>query len=240
MTSSNPDLGELLPLVARLQGMLVSREVAAAAVEQLAEVARDMIDSAVGAGASLIDADGTRVSTATTDRVAARADELQYRLGEGPCLSAWATSAVQRLDDTDADDRWPTWSAAARGLGIRSVLSVPLVFRDDCIGALKIYSTGAAAFDAEDERRLVLLSTAAAALLGMARGDDGPRQLSAALAGAMADRQTIAIATGVLMERNRVDREAAHYLLLDQSRREGESLVQVARELLGDHSERAQ
>ena len=109
--------GELTAVFARVQGMLLSRQDAGAAVEQLALVARDFVDGAVGAGASLIDEAGHRASTGTADRVAAAADALQYELGEGPCLGSWASVSVQRIDDTATETRWATWCAAAQGLG---------------------------------------------------------------------------------------------------------------------------
>ena len=91
---------ELTTVFARIHGMLLSRESATSAVEQLAEVAQDVVDSAIGAGASLIDDQGHTTSTGTTDAVAEAGDTLQYALGEGPCLSAWATESLQRVDDT--------------------------------------------------------------------------------------------------------------------------------------------
>ena len=238
-TSADAGLTGLTPLIAKVQGMLVSREAATSAVRQLAEVARDMVGSAVGAGASLFAADGTHVSTATTDRVAELADDLQYQLADGPCISAWATSSVQRLDDTALDERWPRFSAVARELGIRSVVSAPMVFRADTIGALKIYSTAAGAFTAEDERRLVLLTAAAATLLGVARGPEGPQRLSAGLTSAIVNRQTIDVAIGVLVERHQLDQEAARDLLLSSSRSAGLPLFQVARNVLDELTDQA-
>ncbi len=228
MSDTEAGIAELTALVARLQGLIISREAAATAVQQLALVARDMVPSAVGAGASLIDSDGTAVSTATTDRVAEIADDLQYELGQGPCLSAWATTSVQRLDDTAADTRWPEWSAAAGDLGIRSVVSAPLVFRGDAIGALKVYSTAAGAFTPDDERRLVLLTTSAATLLGLTQRADGPQRASSSLSDAMSHRQAIDVAVGILMERHGLDEESARQRLLDASREEQVPMVEVA------------
>ncbi|HEX2300327.1 MAG TPA: transcription antitermination regulator, partial [Pseudonocardiaceae bacterium] len=102
---------ELTTVFARIHSMLLSRESAATAVEQLAEVAQDVVDSAIGAGASMIGVQGHTMSTGATDAVAEAADTLQYELGEGPCLSAWATEALQRVDDTATETRWRRWCA---------------------------------------------------------------------------------------------------------------------------------
>jgi putative methionine-R-sulfoxide reductase with GAF domain len=237
VTDIDTGINQLTIAVARMSGMLVTQEAATEAVEKLAQVARDMVPSAVGAGASLMDDSGSRISTATTDRIATIADELQYELGQGPCISAWATSSVQRLDDTQTDTLWPRWSSGARDLGIRSVVSAPMVFRGGVIGALKVYSTSPSAFTEDDERRLVLLSAAAATLLGVASGPDASRRLSESLAAALSDRKAVETATGILMERHHVDLEPARYMLIELSRTDTEPLADVARKVLARSSE---
>lgn len=230
--ASGFEVGELTTVFARVQGILLSREDAAAAVERLAYVARDLVDSAFGAGASLMDEVGRRTSTGTTDTVAASADALQYRLGEGPCMSAWATVAVQRIDDTGTEPRWTAWCAAVQRLGVRSVLSAPLVFKGTSIGALKVYSTTVDAFTTRDEHRLVLLAGVAATLLGAAQDAGAPQRLSSALHAALADRQDVETATGILMERHGVDHDTARTRLLAASRERRRPLADLARQVL--------
>src|SRR3954449_2420866 len=75
-------------------------------------IAASSLPGAAGAGISLIE-DGTRVSTASTNALVSLADERQYELGEGPCLTAWATTTLVRIDDLDRDERWPHWAEAA-------------------------------------------------------------------------------------------------------------------------------
>lgn len=227
-----PSVAELTAVFARVQGMLLSQEAATSAVHQLAQVARDLIDSAVGAGVSLLEPGRTGMTTAATDRVVEAADTLQYDLDEGPCLSAWATAAPQRIDDTAADARWPAWSRAALRLGVRSVLSVPLVFREDVLGALKIYATTEHAFTADDERMLGLLATAAATLLGVGQASDAPHRLGTALQAALADRQTVDTAIGMLMERRSLTEQDARRLLLETAHTHHRSLLETARQLV--------
>ena len=211
---------ELTTVFARIHGMLLSRESATSAVEQLAEVAQDVVDSAIGAGASLIDDQGHTTSTGTTDAVAEAGDTLQYELGEGPCLSAWATEALQRVDDTATETRWRGWCAGALSLGVRSAMSAPMLYKGHCIGALKVYTTTADGFTAADERRLSLLAAAAATLL------------SQALRTALTDRQTVDVATGIVMERRGVDQHQARVALLEASRDQGLPLLEIARSVL--------
>ncbi|WP_387744898.1 hypothetical protein [Kocuria nitroreducens] len=67
--------------------MLLSLDDAGAAVRRPARVAHQVIPGATGAGRSLLDEEGTRISTASTDQAVGAADALQYELGTGTCLS---------------------------------------------------------------------------------------------------------------------------------------------------------
>ncbi|WP_159440556.1 GAF domain-containing protein [Tersicoccus phoenicis] len=146
--------------------MLLSEEDATSAVEHLARAVRMVIPAAVGVGVSLLDEQGKRLTRAATDEVVGTADDLQYDLGEGPCLTAWSTQTVQRLDDTRGDPRWPDWAWAAAELGVRSAVSVPLAYHGSSLGAMKVYATVPAAFTDQDADVLGLMAEAAATLLG--------------------------------------------------------------------------
>jgi GAF domain-containing protein len=228
--------GELVTVFAGLHGMFLSEQDATAAVQQLARAARQMVPAATGAGVSLMSDDGTRLSTAATDKTVEAADTLQYALGQGPCLSAWATGDSQRVEDTHQDPRWVRWQQAAAQAGIRSVLSVPLAYRDHRLGALKVYATRPGAFGDPEERVLRLLADAAATLLGAAQPVQAPRRLSGALQSALRSRETIALATGVLMSRDHLGAEAARSRLLEWSRSQGRPVVEVAAEVLDGDS----
>ncbi|MFI7581021.1 GAF domain-containing protein [Kocuria kalidii] len=226
---------ESTTVIARIQNMLLSQEHAAVAVHQLAQVVRDLIPAAAGAGVPLLDAQGTRTSTGATDRLVEAADALQYDLGNGPCLSAWATATPQRINDTTDDDRWPEWSTAAAASGIRSMLSVPLVFQDRCLGAMKVYATVDDAFTDHEEQQLGLLAAVAATLRGAAQTRDAPQRLSAVLQAGLEDRQAIDRATGMLMEQRATDPDDAHAVLITASLAHGRPMAQVARQILQRH-----
>ncbi|MEX5272053.1 GAF and ANTAR domain-containing protein [Kocuria sabuli] len=226
---------ELTAVFARIQNMLLSQEHATAAVHQLAQVAQDLIPSAAGAGVSLIGAHGSRTSAGATDHLVEAADALQYELGEGPCLSAWATEILQRINDTTDDDRWPQWSGAVARSGIRSMLSVPLVFQDRCLGTMKVYATVGDAFTGHEEQQLGLLAAVAATLLGAAQTREAPQRLSAALQAGLEDRQTIDRAIGMLMEQRVTDPDDAHAVLITASLAQGRPMVEIARQILQRH-----
>jgi GAF domain-containing protein len=220
--------------------MLLSQQDAALAVAHLARAVHKMFPSSAGVGVSLFGEDGTRLSTASTDTLVEAADGLQYQLGQGPCLSAWATGQVQRIQDTATEDRWPAWSAAAAGAGIRAVLSVPLVHRDHSPGAMKVYATTPSAFGKAEEQLLGLIAEAAATLFGAAQTTDAPVRLSTSLKDALAIRETTGLATGVLMARDHLGPDAARSVLLHRAQTQGLTVAEVATEILATTQERGQ
>ncbi|MFE7629942.1 GAF and ANTAR domain-containing protein [Kocuria sp. NPDC057446] len=224
---------ELTTVLTRLHGMLLESAAATAAVAQLAEVARDLIPMATGAGVTLVDQHGQPRSTAATDPAVEALDRLQYELGEGPCLAAWDTVSLQRVDDTTTETRWPMWAKAAVATGLGSVLSTPLVFQGREVGAVKVYAGEPHAFTEHEEHLLGLLAGAAATLLGAAQDRGALDRLSTSLESTLADRQTIQLAVGMLMERHQLTRAEAHARLQAETHRRGIPAVFIAARVVG-------
>jgi GAF domain-containing protein len=207
-SSISPQISELGVIIGRTRGYLLTEQTAQAAVDALAEVARDVIRHAEGAGVSIIRA-GERTSVGATDADVLEADALQYSLGEGPCLSSWATNQSIIIDDTRTDVRWERWATAAATAGVRSCLSVPLIRGADTIGAMKVYSASPEAFSTVDQRLLVSLAKSAAALLGHVQASETPQRISSEVSESLRTRDTVGIARGILMERHDLGRDEA-------------------------------
>jgi GAF domain len=77
-----------------------------------------------------------------TDRVAARVDELQFDLGEGP---AWAAAGTARpvftpdLRNDPDGGRWPLFDDAVQGLQARGLFVFPLLVGPTRVGVLTLY-----------------------------------------------------------------------------------------------------
>jgi GAF domain-containing protein len=85
--------------------------------------------------------DGGRPATvAANGDLALRLDEVQYRLGSGPCLTAASTGRAAELVDTSGGGAWPDFAAEAAAAGCGSVLSFPLPVREKVSGALNVYN----------------------------------------------------------------------------------------------------
>jgi GAF domain-containing protein len=222
---------ELPPALRQLAGLVMSRETVQTALELVTTLAQAVTPGTVGAGVTLVDEHGKR-SRAASNPVVEHADALQYELDEGPCLTAWRSRQLVRMDDTSTDPRWPAWSSAVSTLRVRSVVSAPLVVADDGIGAIKVYADRPAAYDRYAEQVMTLFAAQAAILLANTRSVQQARRLSRQLADALSSRDAISRATGVLLARGAADDTAAFTVLADAAQRSGRTVQEVARDLL--------
>ena len=80
-------------------------------------------------------------SLCTTNAVSALIEELQFTLGEGPCMDAYNHTQVV-LEPDLADPRIPRWLAfapKALQVGVRAVFGFPLLVGAARLGALNLY-----------------------------------------------------------------------------------------------------
>jgi GAF domain-containing protein len=94
-----------------------------------------------GAGVMLMSGDIPRGSLCTTDEVSQLIEELQYTLGEGPCVDAYQQDKVVAEPDL-ADPvtrRWPAFTPPALQAGVRAVFGFPLRVGTVHLGALNLY-----------------------------------------------------------------------------------------------------
>jgi hypothetical protein len=76
-----------------------------------------------------------------SDAIAAHLDEMQFRLGEGPCVEALRERRPVLVPDLAelADSRWPVFAAAARRTPIRAAFVLPLQAGAIGVGVLDLY-----------------------------------------------------------------------------------------------------
>jgi GAF domain-containing protein len=218
---------EIGPIIGRAQGLLLTEQTAQQAVSALATAAKEAIPHAIGAGVSLIK-DNQRTSVGATDRFVLQADDLQYDLGSGPCLSAWSEGRATYIEDTETDQRWHRWSAAAARTGVRSCFSVPLERGPHGIGAMKIYAAAPDAFTVQDQKVLTHLATSAAVLLGHIQASDTPQRISETFKETLRVRDLIATARGIVMEQYDLPEDEALSHLLTRAGNEGLALHELA------------
>jgi GAF domain-containing protein len=115
---------------------------------------------------------------------------------------------------------------------VRAVLSVALVVDDEGIGAIKVYSDRPANYGTHDGRVMSLFADQAAILLANTQSLQQARRLSRALTEALSSRDAVVRATGVLLAQGAADQDTALLELTDAATRSGQTVQQVARELL--------
>jgi hypothetical protein len=81
-----------------------------------------------GAGLSMHDDDGLATPLGASDRAAARAEQLQFTFGHGPCLRVHDTGRTITFDEADLVRFWPQLHDSLVGeTPFRAVLSTPLL-----------------------------------------------------------------------------------------------------------------
>ena len=222
---------DLSSALTQMAGLVLSRETVDSALELVTSLAATTTAGTLGAAVTVVDEHGKR-SRAASNAAAEEADALQYRFDEGPCLTAWRTQEVVRIDDTTTDGRWPRWNEAAGELGVRSVLSAPLLMREESIGAMKVYCERPHNYGPHDEHVMRLLAAQAAILLANSQSLQEARRISRQLTEALTSRDAIAQATGVLLARGAASPEDAFSSLAAAARRTGRPVQEVARALV--------
>ena len=94
-----------------------------------------------GAGVMLMSGDVPDGSLCTTNEVSQLIEDLQYTLGEGPCIDAYQQDQVMAEPDL-ADPvtrRWIAFTPPALQAGVRAVFGFPLRVGTVRLGALNLY-----------------------------------------------------------------------------------------------------
>ncbi|MEU5841178.1 GAF and ANTAR domain-containing protein [Rhodococcus sp. NPDC047139] len=171
-------------------------------------------------------------SLAATSKLAEDLDDIQEQFGEGPCLDASLKYLVVRSEDLRAESRWPRFAAAAVKAGVLSALSFQLYVEQESMGALNMFSSEAEAFGPLGEATAEVLAAHAAIAMSAARSQGQ-------FASALATRDIIGQAKGMIMERFGVDAIAAFELLRKLSQDSNVTLSVVAQRLVDAGPERS-
>lgn len=102
-----------------------------------------------GAAISLMSLTQSQSVASAFDGMARTIQDLEFTLGEGPALDAYATGFPVLVDDVrSVTVRWPQFSAAVAAMGVEAVFALPLHMNGTRIGVLVLYRDGAGALAA--------------------------------------------------------------------------------------------
>ncbi len=204
---------------------LRSEDDPAATAQVVCDTAVAWIGGDVLAGITLVHRRRHIETIAATSEVACRGDELQYELGEGPCLdAAWQAQHVHSRD-LASEPRWPTWAPRVAGeLDVKSMLCTQMFTNEDTLGALNLYSRSVDAFSDEDQDTSLVVAAHGAVAVAAAQEIES---LNLAV-----DRRTaIGKAIGIVMERFQISDDRAFQLLARLSSHENRKMYDIATEL---------
>ena len=210
-------------LAVRMQSLKNSDEVLTAIVD----AAVPIVPGASWAGVSVVHK-GRVEPAAASDDIVARLDDLQTTLHEGPALSVLDGQRRLAVDSLAVAEKWPQFIPTAVELGVHSMLVFPLFVQRGILGVLTLYGSAPYAFS-DDSRAIgeILAQHAAVALAG----STAEEQLHVAIA----SRDVIGQAKGILMHRDRLTGLQAFTTLTRASQETNVRLVDVARWLVDEH-----
>lgn len=176
---------------------------------EVATLAVRAIPGADGAGLTLIEPH--RADTIVkSEKFVQEIDEIQYGLGEGPCISAAAEGIPMRTGSLGGDARWPRFGPRAGRLGVHSVLSLPLISAGAVVGAMNVYAHAKNAFDDRSEHLGQLYAIPAAIAVQNAQILAQTQRLAAKFQAGMSSRAVTDQAIGILMSRSGVSPDEAY------------------------------
>lgn len=178
------------------------------------------------AGITLAEKSKTVTNVVSTHRYPKVLDSIQNQFGEGPCLEAAWQHHMILINDLDGEQRWPRYRRhAIEQTPIRSILSFQMAVDGGNIAALNFYADEPHAFSDDAVMLGDVFATHTALAWSILRHQDQFRS-------ALASRDVIGQAKGVIMERFNLDAIEAFELLTRLSQQSNTKLADLASALI--------
>ena len=200
-------------------------------IAELAEHAAIEIPGAKYAGVT-VTRNAKQIDTpAATHKWPILLDEIQQRHREGPCLTAAWEEKTIHVPDLETDERFPKYRRdALEQTPIRSVMAFQMFIAGETMGALNVYAEEPNAFGQVSRDMGLIFAAHSSVAWNAARRDEQFKR-------ALASRDTIGQAKGMIMERYGVDAVQAFEVLRKLSQDSNVPLLQVATELVANRQD---
>jgi len=189
---------------------------------------------ASGVGVSLMAGHGSQGFAAGSDPSSQQLEEVQFTLGEGPCLDAFATGRPVLVPDLvdGAKTRWPMYTPAAYDRGVRGVFAFPIQVGASRLGVLDVFRDQPGSMTAGQVSYATTFADIALMMVldGQERAPDGA--VPVGFDEAPGFRAEIAQAQGMIMVQLGVSITEALVRLRAYAYAEGRPLSEVAREVV--------
>ena len=166
----------------RILARLVGDRAAGLETKQLCRVCAE-VTGATGAGIMLMSGDVPRGSVCTTDAVSAVIEQLQYELGEGPCVDAYRLDrpVLEPCLAQPATPRWLAFRGPAIHAGVRAVFGFPLQVGAVRLGALDLYRDRPGPLDDEQHADALVMADVVAQAVLVLQADAPPGKVASEL-----------------------------------------------------------
>jgi anti-anti-sigma factor len=199
---------------------------------RILDLAPDLLGSCDGSSLTVL-RNGHLMTVAATDETVRLLDRFQYAARTGPAIDAAERGLEVEVTEMEHERRWDDFPARARERGMQSVMSVPLTVDGRPVGALNLYSRSRNAFVPEDRRRAIAFAHLASMFLEPPVTSTA-RAFESRVRDALASRDVIANAQGVLMERLGLRADEAFDVLRQDAVEASDPLRECALRVLGE------
>ncbi|MFP3461353.1 GAF and ANTAR domain-containing protein [Arthrobacter globiformis] len=164
-------------------------------------------------------------------------DEIEQRLGQGPCEEALETGKPVLLGDIATDRRWPEYRKTLEAAGCRSVLGMPLELGPDAAAVLNFFAPATGLFTEDTVADAEVFAAMAGQALRLSLRIATADQLAENLRAAMESRTAIDLACGIIMAQNRCSHDEAFEILRRGSSTRNQKLHALAEEIVAGFSD---
>jgi GAF domain-containing protein len=199
--------------------------------ETLQTIAKVMANSVPGfdqIGITTVDKAGRTTTRAHIGKLVHQLDDIQYGMGEGPCVDTLRGDEIVAAPDLRSDQRWPRYVPEAVALGVQSQLALRLHLGDgSTLGGVNLYSTVSPEVSQNARALAGLFAAHSAIALGHV-------QELTQMSEAMESRKVLGQAIGILMQRYDMNEDRAFAFLVRASNHGNIKLRAVAQELVDE------
>ncbi|MEJ1115418.1 GAF and ANTAR domain-containing protein [Paenarthrobacter sp. CCNWLY172] len=173
-----------------------------------------------------------RTTIAGSSDIALWLDQIEQRLGEGPCVEALELGKPMIVSDAAADQRWPNYCRTLTDEGYRSAMGIPLELGADADAVLDFFAAPADQFTPNTVEDARVFGDMAGRALRLAVRITTAEQLADDLRSALESRTVIDLACGMIMAQNRCSQVRAMEILKKASSDRNQKLHVVAENIV--------
>jgi len=200
--------------------------------DRLCSVCMD-VTATSGVGIMLRSGNVTRGSLGMTDAVSSLIEELQFMLGEGPCIDAYNLEVpIAEPDLADPTSRWLGFTPPVFKAGVRALFAFPLRVGAVRIGSLDLYRDHSGALsDDQHADALIIADVVSQAVLTM-QAEAPLGELAAQLEAVMTPQNVVYQAVGMVSAQLRVSADESLIRLRAHAFANDRLLTELAQDVL--------